>query len=109
METSLETVALFSLKIAYEEEGMSPILRSDTVMGDFQKEVFKLLVRRGDVKAIQSKVAQCLGLALNALGGAQKPLGRELYKLSIDFQEAGSMQQLDQPLLALRDYLINAI
>jgi len=53
METSLETVALFSLKLAYEEEGLSPILRDDMVMGDYQKDVFELLVKRGDVEAIQ--------------------------------------------------------
>lgn len=37
METSLETVALFSLKLAYEEEGLSPILRDDLVMGITRK------------------------------------------------------------------------
>ncbi|MDP9689598.1 UNVERIFIED_ORG: hypothetical protein J2W82_003265 [Pseudomonas mohnii] len=49
MESHLETVALFSLKLAYETEGSSPILRDDLVMGDYQRDVFELLVRRGDV------------------------------------------------------------
>lgn len=105
METSLETVALFSLKLAYEEEGLSPILRDDLVMGDYQKDVFELLVKRGDIATIQFKVSQCLGLAMDALGGVEKPLGRELHKLSADFSEAQSMEQLDQPLLALKGYL----
>ncbi|QKV62660.1 hypothetical protein HUW52_07110 [Pseudomonas sp. 43A] len=105
METSLETVALFSLKLAYEEEGLSPILRDDLVMGDYQKDVFELLVRRGDVETIQFKLNQCLGLAMDALGGAEKPLGRELHKLSADFGEVRSMEQLNQPLLALKGYL----
>ncbi|MFP6830934.1 hypothetical protein PS925_06054 [Pseudomonas fluorescens] len=105
METSLETVALFSLKLAYEEEGLSPILRDDLVMGDYQKDVFELLVRRGDVETIQFKLNQCLGLAMDALGGAEKPLGRELRKLSADFGEVRSMEQLNQPLLALKGYL----
>lgn len=67
METSLETVALFSLKLAYEEEGLSPILRDDLVMGDYQKDVFELLVKRGDVQTIQFKMNECLSLAMAAL------------------------------------------
>lgn len=105
METSLETVALFSLKLAYEEEGLSPILRDDMVMGDYQRDIFELLVRRGDVQTIQFKMNECLGLALDALGGIEKPLGRELHKLSADFSQALSLEQLDPPLLALKLYL----
>ena len=71
METSLETVALFSLKLAYEEEGLSPILRDDMVMGDYQKDIFELLVRRGDVETIQFKMNECLRLAMDALGGVR--------------------------------------
>jgi len=105
METSLETVALFSLKLAYEEEGLSPILRDDMIMGDYQKDIFELLVRRGDVETIQLKMNECLGLAMGALGGVETPLGREVQKLSIDFSEVRSMEQLNQPLLALKGYL----
>ncbi|MBV4485234.1 hypothetical protein HU727_006495 [Pseudomonas sp. SWRI153] len=105
METSLETVALFSLKLAYEEEGLSPILRDDLVMGDYQKDVFELLVKRGDVATIQFKLNECLNLALDALGGVEKPLGRELHKLSAEFGQAQSLEQLGQPLLALKGYL----
>jgi hypothetical protein len=105
METSLETVALFSLKLAYEEEGLSPILRDDMVMGDYQRDIFELLVKRGDVETIQFKMNECLGLALDSLGGIEKPLGRELHKLSADFNQAQSLEQLDQPLLALKVYL----
>ena len=47
MELPLETVALFSLKLAYESDGQSPILRDDLVMGDYQRDVFALLVRKG--------------------------------------------------------------
>lgn len=49
MELLLETVALYSLKLAYETEGHSPILRDDPLMGDYDREVFGLLVRRGDL------------------------------------------------------------
>ena len=45
MELPLETVALFALKLAYETEGSSPILRDDLVMADYEREVFALLVR----------------------------------------------------------------
>jgi len=48
---------------------------------------------------------ECLGLAMDALGGVEKPLGRELHKLSADFSQAQSLEQLDQPLLALKGYL----
>ncbi|MDD1137833.1 hypothetical protein M5G22_09750 [Pseudomonas sp. TNT2022 ID233] len=105
METSLETVALFSLKLAYEEEGLSPILRDDMVMGDYQKDVFELLVKRRDIQTIQLKMDECLTLAMDALGGVEKPLGRELQKLSAEFSQAQSMEQLNPPLSALRRYL----
>jgi hypothetical protein len=108
MELHLETVALFSLKLAYESEDSSPILRDDLVMGDYQRDVFELLVRRGDVEGIQVKVGECVGLALEAVGGVGKPLGRELHRLSIDFSKAQTMEQLDQPLILLKDYLKDA-
>lgn len=105
MELHLETVALYSLKLAYESEGQSPILRDDLVMGDYQRDVFELLVRKDDVAAIQGKVAECMRLALEAIGGAGKPLGRELNRLSVDFSAAQSLEKLDEPLIALKDYL----
>nr|WP_314419368.1 hypothetical protein [uncultured Pseudomonas sp.] len=105
MELPLETVALFALKLAYETEGSSPILRDDLVMADYEREVFALLVRKGDISAIQAKLDACLGLALNALGGTDKPMGRELERLSLDVKNARTLEQLDAPLLTLRDYL----
>lgn len=105
MESQLETVALFSLKLAYETEGSSPILRDDLVMGDYQRDVFEVLVRRGDVEGIQVKVGECVGLALEAVGGVDKPLGRELGKLAREFASAQTLIQLDNPLTALMDYL----
>ena len=105
MELLLETVALFCLKLAYETEGSSPILRDDLVMGDYEREVFGLLVRRGDVEGIQNKVNECLILALNAIGGLDTVLGRELHRLMADFSDARTTEQLDAPLTALKDYL----
>ncbi|WLG45965.1 hypothetical protein [Pseudomonas sp. FP1740] len=105
MELQLESVALFSLKLAYETEDSSPILRDDLVMGDYQRDVFELLVRRGDVGAIQLKVDECVGLALDAIGGVDKPLGRELQRLAGEFAGLQTMEQLDGPLVALKDYL----
>ncbi|MNQ54147.1 hypothetical protein D3C85_682090 [compost metagenome] len=105
MELHLETVALFSLKLAYESEDSSPILRDDLVMGDYQRDVFELLVRRGDVEGIQVKVGECVGLALEAIGGVDKPLGRELRRLAGGLRDALTMDQLDAPLIALKVYL----
>lgn len=105
MELQLESVALFSLKLAYETDDSSPILRDDLVMGDYQRDVFELLVRRGDVGAIQLKVDECVGLALDAIGGVDKPLGRELRRLASEFAGIQTMGQLDGPLVALKDYL----
>jgi hypothetical protein len=105
MELPLETVALFALKLAYETEGESPILRDDPIMSDYEREVFGLLVRRGDVEGIQYRVAHCVDLALDAIGGAQTPLGRELQRLSADFNSTREMEQLEAPLIALKDYL----
>jgi len=107
MELHLETVALFSLKLAYESEDSSPILRDDLVMGDYQRDVFELLVRRGDVEGIQVKVDECVGLALEAVGGADKPLGRELRRLAGEFAGIQTMEHLGAPLVALKDYLKN--
>ena len=105
MESHLETVALFSLKLAYESEDSSPILRDDLVMGDYQRDVFELLVRRRDVEGIQVKVGECVGLALEAVGGVDKPLGRELGRLAGEFASVQTMEQLDTPLVALKDYM----
>jgi hypothetical protein len=105
MESHLETVALFSLKLAYETEGSSPILRDDLVMGDYQRDVFELLVRRGDVEGIQVKVGECVGLALEAVGGVDRPLGRELGRLAGEFSGVRGMEELGAPLVALKDYL----
>lgn len=105
MELLLETVALFSLKLAYETEDSSPILRDDLMMSDYEREVFGLLVRRGDVAAIQGKVGECLGVALNAIGGVETVLGRELHRLAADFSAAQSYEQLNTPLIALMKYL----
>ena len=105
MELHLETVALFSLKLAYESEDSSPILRDDLVMGDYQRDVFELLVRRGDVEGIQVKVGECGGLALEAVGGVDKPLGRGWHRLAAEFSSIQTIMQLDAPLIALKDYL----
>ncbi|MGB6210378.1 hypothetical protein [Pseudomonas mandelii] len=105
MELLLETVALFSLKLAFETEGQSPILRDDLIMSDYEREVFGLLVRRGDVEAIQRKVDECLSLALNAIGSVDTVMGRELLRLAADFSAARTIEQLDAPLIALKDYL----
>jgi hypothetical protein len=105
MELHLETVALFSLKLAYESEDTSPILRDDLVMGDYQRDVFELLVRRGDVEGIQVKVGECVGLALEAVGGVDKPLGRELGRLAGECAGIQMMEELHAPLIALSTYL----
>ncbi|MEX3775662.1 hypothetical protein [Pseudomonas sp. MYb118] len=105
MESQLETVALFSLKLAYESEDQSPILRDDLVMGDYQRDVFELLVKRGDVAGIQVKVGECVGLAMAAVGGVEKPLGRELQRLATEFADGKTMEHLGAPLVALKAYL----
>lgn len=105
MELLLETVALFCLKLAYETEGSSPILRDDPIMSDYEREVFGLLVRREDIEGIQLKVDECLGLALEAIGGVDKPLGRELRRLAGELSNRQTIEQLDAPLVALKDYL----
>lgn len=105
MELLLEAVALFCLKLAYETEDSSPILRDDPIMSDYEREVFGLLVRRGDIEGIKFRVAHCIGLAMDALGGADTPLGRELHRLSTDFGNARTIEQLEAPAIALKDYL----
>jgi hypothetical protein len=62
-------------------------------------------VRRGDVEGIQVKVGECVGLALEAVGGVDKPLGRELHRLAAEFSSIQTIMQLDAPLIALKDYL----
>lgn len=108
MELLLETVALYSLKLAYETEGHSPILRDDPLMGGCDREVFGLLVRRGDVAGIQMKVEQCMGLAMETLGGKDTILGRELHRLAADFRAAQTMEDFGAPLIALKGYLKDA-
>ncbi|WP_458128398.1 hypothetical protein [Pseudomonas sp. Z2-11] len=105
MELLLETVALYSLKLAYETEGHSPILRDDPLMGGCDREVFGLLVRRGDLVGIQGEIGRCLGLALGAVGGVDTVLGRELGRLAEDFDAVQTMAELHSPAVTLRDYL----
>lgn len=107
MELLLETVALYSLKLAYETEGHSPILRDDPLMGSCDREVFGLLVRRGDVAGIQSEMGRCLDLALGAVGGVDTVLGRQLERLAADFGARQTLDQLADPLIALKVYLKN--
>lgn len=109
MESTLETVALFCLKLAYETEDQSPILRDDLIMGDYQKDVFELLIKRGDVEVIQQKVGECLHIALEAMGGADKPLGRELQRVSTDFYAAQTLDSLSSPLHLIKGYLRDVV
>lgn len=50
-------------------------------------------------------MGECLRLALNAVGGVDTVLGRELHRLAADFSAVQTMEQLDAPLTALKDYL----
>jgi hypothetical protein len=109
MELLLETVALYSLKLAYETEGHSPILRDDPLMGGCDREVFGLLVRRGDLAGIQGEIGRCLGLALGAVGGMDSVLGRELGRLTADFSDAQTMEELHPPTVMLRGYLCDVL
>lgn len=105
MELLLETVALYSLKLAYETEGHSPILRDDPLMGSCDREVFGLSVRRGDLAGIQGEIGRCLDLALGAVGGVNTVLGRELHRLATDFSSAQKIDDLHAPLIALNAYV----
>lgn len=105
MESTLETVALFALKLAHETDDASPVLRDDPIMAAYEREAFGLLVRNGDIAAIQLKLGQCVAVALTALGGAQSVMGRELQTLATEVDQAQTLETLHAPLLALRDYL----
>lgn len=105
MELMLEAVALFALKLVHETENGSPLLRDDPAMDGYEREVFGLLVRQGDLARIQLKLNECLTLALESLGGAHTVLGRELQRLARDMQQAASLEALHAPLHALKDYL----
>ncbi len=59
----------------------------------------------GDVEGIQVKVGECVRLALEAVGGVDKPLGRELGRLADEVSSIQTMELLDAPLIALKDYL----
>ncbi|WP_431144554.1 hypothetical protein [Pseudomonas alvandae] len=105
MELLLETVALYSLKLAYETEGHSPILRDDPLMGSCDREVFGLLVRRGDLAGIQGEIGRCLNLALGAVGGVDTVMGRELHRLAKDVSAVRMIEGFYAPAATLRNYL----
>lgn len=105
MELLLEAVALFALKLVHETEGGSPVLRDDPVMEGYDREVFGLLVRQGDLPGIQLKVDECVTLALQSLGGTDTVMGRELQRLAVDVRQASTPDELDAPLSALKNYL----
>ncbi|MBU5221176.1 hypothetical protein KQH89_01595, partial [Vibrio cholerae] len=68
-------------------------------------EVFGLLVRQRNLAEIQVKLNECLLLALDALGGADTVMGRELQRLALDVRQASTLEALDTPLHALKHYL----
>lgn len=105
MELTLEAVALFALKLVHEEDGGSPVLRDDLVMDRYEREVFGLLVRQGDLPSVLLKIDECVVQALVALGGADTVLGRELQRLSTDVQQASTLEELKPLLATLKDYL----
>jgi hypothetical protein len=51
------------------------------------------------------KVGECVGLALEAVGGVDKPLGRELGRLAGEFACSQTIEQISDSLIALKDYL----
>lgn len=105
MELTLEAVALFALKLVHETDDGSPLLRDDPVMAGYEREVFGLLVRQKNLAEIQVKLDECLSLALDTLGGADTVMGRELQRLALDVSQASTLEALDTPLHALKDYL----
>lgn len=105
MELTLEAVALFALKLVHETDDGSPLLRDDPVMEGYDREVFGLLVRQENMADIQVKLNECLLLALDTLGGADTVMGRELQRLALDVRQASTLEALDAPLHALKDYL----
>ncbi|MGK9417360.1 hypothetical protein ACSSUR_14605 [Pseudomonas cedrina] len=105
MELTLEAVALFALKLAHETDGGSPVLRDDPVMDAYDREVFGLLVRQGDLAGIRLKLDECLTLALESLGGATTVMGRELQRLATAVQNTDQFDALIPPLTTLKDYL----
>ncbi|MCT4501307.1 hypothetical protein N0U25_26250 [Pseudomonas sivasensis] len=105
MELALEAVALFALKLVHEVDGGSPVLRDDPVMVGYDREVFGLLVRQGDLAEILVKIDECAGQALMAVGGADTVLGRELQRLAAAVQNAHQLDELPEPLTTLKDYL----
>jgi hypothetical protein len=105
MELTLEAVALFALKLVHETDGGSPVLRDDLVMQAYDREVFGLLVRQEDLCVIQLKLDECLASALESLGGAKTVMGRELQRLALHVRQAPTLEALNAPLDALKDYL----
>jgi hypothetical protein len=105
MELTLEAVALYALKLVHEVDGGSPVLRDDLVMDGYEREVFGLLVRQGDLAGILVKVDECVGQALIAVGGVGTALGRELQGLANNVQNVDQLQKLPAPLTTLKDYL----
>ncbi|MDF2794383.1 MAG: hypothetical protein K0S85_2136 [Pseudomonas orientalis] len=105
MELTLEAVALFALKLSHETEGGSPVLRDDPVMEAYDREVFGLLVRQGDLAGIRLRLDECLTSALESLGGATTVMGRELQRLATAVQNTDQLNALSVPLTTLKDYL----
>jgi len=50
-------------------------------------------------------VDECFGLALEKLGGSDKPLGAELNRLAANFSSARTIEELYAPLIAIENYL----
>lgn len=105
MEFTLEAIALFALKLVHETDDGSPLLRDDPVMAAYVAEVFGLLLRQGELEAIQLKLDECIDQALQAVGGTGTALGRELQRLSGEVQSVSRLEDLREHLIVLMDYL----
>ncbi|KAF1007169.1 MAG: hypothetical protein GAK32_02343 [Pseudomonas fluorescens] len=105
MELMLEAVALFALKLVHETDDGSPVLRDDPVMAAYDREVFGLLLRQGDLAAIQGKLDECVTQVMDTLGGPGTVMGRELQRLAAPLLAASTLEELPVALGAVRDYL----
>ncbi len=82
-------------------------MRDDLVMGDCQRDVFELLVRRGDVESIRSRWVSVWGWRWRLVGEVwvSRWVGSWGGWWGSFAGAAQAMEELDGPLIALKDYL----
>ncbi len=105
MELTLEAVALFALKLVYETDGGSPVLRDDLVMDGYEQGSVWVTGTAAGFGCDSTQDRGMRGAGAGGIGRRPHGAGAELRRLATDVQNVHQLDALPTPLTTLKDYL----